>query len=103
MQRPADAALDDQRIGLNKGLSLSPTGGAKQQHAASTITAAADAISPITTAGLMALAIQFRQPGEMGRNHRIKLGLRNQTQLQLHKGRANHLSPFGIALPAASI
>jgi hypothetical protein len=56
MQRPTDAALDDQRICSNKGLGFFPTGCRKEQHAASPIATAADPIGPITTAGLMALA-----------------------------------------------
>ena len=101
MQRPADASLDDQRICSNKGIGLFPTGGPKKQHAASPIATAADPISPITTAGLMALALQLCQPGQVGWDHRVELGLGNQTQLKLHKGRAHPLNPLGAALAAA--
>ena len=57
MQRPADTTLDDQRIGLDKGLGLSPAGSTKQQHAASPIAATADPIGPISTAWLVAQAL----------------------------------------------
>lgn len=101
MQRPADASLDDQRICSNKGIGLFPTGGPKQQHAASPIANAADPIGPITAAGLMALALQLCQPGQVGWDHRVELGLGNQTQLKLHKGKPHALDPLSAALPAA--
>ena len=101
MQRPADASLGDQRICLHKDLRFFPTGGPKQQHAASPIATAADPIGPITAAGLMALALQLCQPGQVGWDHRVELGLGNQTLLKLHKGRAHLPNPLGAALPAA--
>jgi hypothetical protein len=103
MQRPTDASLDDQRICPHKGLGFFPTSGPKQQHAASPIATAADPIGPITTAGFMALAFEICQPSQVSWNHRVELGLRNQTQLKLHKGKAHRLKHLGAALPAAPI